>query len=504
MPAETADSSPEILARVRECIARVTRYPLEVLTPEASLEDELGIDSVKLAEIAVVLGRELGLPSKALPRGPDAATIGGIARFATAQLAAQKLASNEPAIAPAPIAPIAPIVAAPAELAERVREVIARVTRYPLQVLTLQADLEDELGIDSVKQAEIAVVLMKELGLPKLSVKPGAVRTIGDVVLAIAKATASAAPSQEQAAPQPARSIVHNVSMPRPVRGRPLEGKVALVTGSGRGIGKTIAEHLANEGATVVVNSFHSREAGEATARAIVDAGGRALHLWGSVAQPEHLDAIFARIDGELGGLDYLVCNASDGFIGPFESIEPKHWDRAFRTNITGTYECARRAAPLMQKRGGGSIVTMSTITSQRYLQDFGCQGVVKAAVESLTRYLAFELAPLGVRANCVCAGPIYGDLINKFPNAAELIARWESMTPGGALCTAEDVALATAFLLGSSALRMTGTTLCVDNGASGQVDGRVKPLLPAARAASSLNGHAPRGGPQQADLARG
>src|SRR5262249_8643982 len=149
---------------------------------------------------------------------------------------------------------------------------------------------------------------------------------------------------------------------------------------------------------------------------------------------------------------------------GPFDRIEPKHWDRAFRTDITGTYECAMRAAPLMRARGGGAIVTMGTITAQRYLQDFGCQGVVKAAVESLTRYLACELAEAGIRANCIAAGPVYGELINKFPGAQQLIARWESMSPGGALCEPRDVAAMAEFLLGPGARRITGATFCVDN----------------------------------------
>jgi NAD(P)-dependent dehydrogenase (short-subunit alcohol dehydrogenase family) len=255
----------------------------------------------------------------------------------------------------------------------------------------------------------------------------------------------------------------------------PFAGKIALVTGSGKGIGKVIAMRLARAGATVVVNSFHSREEGERTAQEILAEGGKALHLWGSVAQEDHLERMFSAIADQLGGLDFLVCNASNGLIGPFDRITPRDWDKAFRTCITGTYECAMRARPLMARRGGGSIVTMSTSMSQRYMHDLGCQGVVKAGVESLTRYLAAELAPEGIRTNCVSAGPVHGELLGMFPDAAGRVARWEAATPGGQLCTADDVADVTELLLGSKTQRVNGAIWVVDAGLSGTVDG----LLP-------------------------
>ena len=225
----------------------------------------------------------------------------------------------------------------------------------------------------------------------------------------------------------------------------------------------------------MVVNSFHSRDEGERTVAELNAAGGKALHVWGSVAQEEHLDRMFATIAEQCGGLDFLVCNASNGLIGPFDRIAPRDWDKAFRTCITGTYECAMRARPLMAARGGGSIVTMSTSMSQRYMHDLGCQGVVKAGVESLTRYLAAELAPEGIRTNCVSAGPVHGELLGMFPDAAARVARWEAATPGGEICTADDVADVTELLLGPKTRRVNGAIWVVDAGLSGTVDG----LLP-------------------------
>ncbi|NOJ92084.1 SDR family oxidoreductase [Corallococcus coralloides] len=471
-----------ILEQVRQCAASVTRYPLDILTEHAQLEDELGIDSVKLAEIAAVIAREFQLPPDRLPRSGKARTLGAIAGAVTEAL------GTEPGPALQVAAPVAPAVAvagakasagAPAtlDLLPRVRAVFARVTRYPEELLTPHADLEDELGIDSVKQAEVMAVLMKELGLgdaPRPSQRLRTMVAIADAARALLPATPPVAEARPRA------PVVHAAPASAPSRTeQPFAGKVALVTGSGKGIGRVIATRLARAGATVVVNSFHSREDGEKTARDIVDAGGKAVHLWGSVAQEEHLERMFAAIHEQMGGLDLLVCNASNGLIGPFDRIAPRDWDKAFRTCITGTYECAMRARPLMAARGGGSIVTMSTSMSQRYMHDLGCQGVVKAGVESLTRYLAAELAPEGIRTNCVSAGPVHGDLLGMFPDAPERVARWESATPGGRLCTADDVADVTELLLGPKTQRVNGAIWVVDAGLSGTVDG----LLPAARA---------------------
>lgn len=456
-----------LLQRIRRCAADVTRYPVDILTADAQLEDELGIDSVKLAEISAVVGREFNIPSERLPRGAQARTLG-----AMADVVARLLADAQPAAVAAPpppapvVAPVASAGLSVADLEARVRAVFARVTRYPEALLTAEADLEDELGIDSVKQAEVMAVLIKELGLTDAPQPSQRLRTISSIC-EMARARLAVTPVREDRAPRQAP----------PPAVLPFAGKVAFVTGSGKGIGKVIAARLASAGATVVVNSFHSRDEGERTVQEIVDAGGKAFHAWGSVAQEEHLDRMFASIEAQFGGLDFLVCNASNGLIGPFDRITPRDWDKAFRTCITGTYECAMRARPLMARRGGGSIVTMSTSMSQRYMHDLGCQGVVKAGVESLTRYLAAELAPEGIRTNCVSAGPVHGELLRMFPDAASRVSRWESATPGGELCTAEDVADVTELLLGPKTRRVNGAIWVVDAGLSGTVDG----LLPGA-----------------------
>ncbi len=382
---------------------------------------------------------------------------------------------------------------------ERVIACLEQVTRYPRAILVPDVDLADGLGIDSIKQVEIALAVEREFKIRYDRSTP--VRTIAEIVRLVDRAlgatTTTTTTAKPAAAPplngvsqaRPAAPVtplpasraapVIAASAPRPSsthdNTRQLAGRVALVTGSGRGLGRTVAELLAQRGATVIVNSFHSRDAGERTAQDIERAGGTAIHLWGSVANDEHVDAMFRQIDEQFGGLDILVCNASDGRIGSFAELTTSDWDRAFRTNVAGHHACAIRAARLMAPRGGGSIVTMSAIGAHHYVQGLGCQGVVKAAVEALTRYLACELAPQAIRANCIAAGPVYGDLLDKLaagdPGA---LHRWEAMTPGGTLCDPLDVARAVAFLASDDAAAINGAVWTVDRGFSAHVDGRL------------------------------
>lgn len=472
---QTLEAS-EILNRIRTSAAAVTRYPLELLTAEASLEEELGVDSVKRAEIAAVVGREFGLPPTLLASA-EVRSLGAAAEIVQRALSSAAVA---PVASPARVSE-SPGAGAPG-LEAHVRSVFARVTRYPEELLTPTADLEDELGIDSVKLAEALAVLGRELGLLQPSVRSQRLRTLSQVCEEVKARLEGEGPVSGRVIELVTATAPRSPESP----GAPFRGKVALVTGSGKGIGKVIATRLAQSGATVVVNSFHSRDEGEQTAQEILAAGGKAIHVWGSVARADHLERMFTTVEKELGGLDFLVCNASNGAIGPFDRLTPDDWDKAFRTCVTGTYESAMRARRLMARRGGGSIVTLSTCLSQRYMRDLGCQGIVKAAVESLTRYLATELALDGVRVNCLSAGFVYGDLLNKFPDAAARISRWEAVTPGARLCTADDVADVTELLLGPKTQRVNGAVWVVDGGLSATVDG----LLPSAASRTDSHTH--------------
>jgi NAD(P)-dependent dehydrogenase (short-subunit alcohol dehydrogenase family) len=250
-----------------------------------------------------------------------------------------------------------------------------------------------------------------------------------------------APPAEAAALPRP-----HTATNGAPRR---FSGKTALVTGSGRGLGKVIAQQLAALGATVVVNSFHSRQRGEQTTEEILATGGQAVHVWGSVAQPSHLDRMFEEIDARFGGLDFLVSNASTGTIGSLKDMPLEYWGRMFQTNVVGLHQAALRAAPLMRRRGGGRIVAISSIGTRLCFDEFGGNGPVKAALESLVRYLAVELGPDSIQVNSVSAGPISGEWLDQFSGRP----RWETLVPRRRFCTELEVAEAVLFLLSNSGM---------------------------------------------------
>jgi NAD(P)-dependent dehydrogenase (short-subunit alcohol dehydrogenase family) len=250
---------------------------------------------------------------------------------------------------------------------------------------------------------------------------------------------------------------------------KPFKGKIVFVSGSGRGIGKEIAVYLANLGAAVIVNSFHSRQRGEDAAAEINSEGGEAIHLWGSMANPTHVNEIFDQIEQRFGAIDFFVSSASNGMLARLEDITVQDWEKAFRTNIVGLHQGALRSSRLMRKRGGGKIITMSSPAAHGYVDYFGCMGAVKAAVESLTRSLAIELAPDNIQVNCVSPGPVYGELLNKWPESDRLIKQWEGNTAYQRLCKAEDVTHFVAYLLSDAVKLFTGSILVMDGGISAQ-----------------------------------
>jgi enoyl-[acyl-carrier protein] reductase III len=487
----------EMTNDVLAVFAQVTRYPLEVLDPEAPLEEELGIDSVKLGEVFAVLRTRYALPDGlALPLD-RLRTIRAIAD-ALAELVAAGgnghggnahggnghggRAPAAIAAAPAAVPPRPPKHGngslEPAAFEAGVREVFAAVTRYPAEILDVRAPLEEELGVDSVKLGEVLAVLRQKYDLPEqLGVPPEELRSIGSIAAALrrylleveaAAVPEPAAPVAPAAGPATPPAAAQSFAALTPAL-RPFSGKVALVTGSGRGLGKDIACYLAELGASVVINSFHSRQQGIDTTMEIRERGGDALHVWGSVAKAEHLDALFGEVEARFGGLDFFVSSASNGMLARLEDVTPEHWEKAFRTNVVGLHQGALRAARLMRRRGGGKIVTLSSPAAHGYVDYFGCMGAVKAAVESLTRSLAVELADDNIQVNCVSPGPVYGELLDKWPESGRLVAQWEANTAYRRLCEARDVSNFVAYLLSEPVKLFTGSVLVIDGGISSQ-----------------------------------
>ncbi|MCB9797317.1 MAG: SDR family oxidoreductase, partial [Alphaproteobacteria bacterium] len=184
----------------------------------------------------------------------------------------------------------------------------------------------------------------------------------------------------------------------------------------------------------------------------------------GSAAQRGHLERIFGEIEQRWGHLDFFINNASNGLIAPLEQVQEEHWERSFGTNVIGLHRGAMLARPLMAKRGGGRILCISTPGAQRVVHHFGCQGPVKAAMESLVRYLAVELGPDNIQVNCISSGPLYGELLGLYPDAERLVPYWESLSTDGRLGTNEQLAELVCFALSPSATRLNGAVITTDN----------------------------------------
>jgi enoyl-[acyl-carrier protein] reductase III len=233
-----------------------------------------------------------------------------------------------------------------------------------------------------------------------------------------------------------------------------------LVTGGSRGIGRAIALRFARDGARrVAIGYLRNDAAAEATAEELRAAGAEPVLVRGNVTSDRVLDAV-----RDLGPLDVLVHNAATGVIRPALETEDKHWDWTLNANARALLSLARATAPSMPPQS--SIVAISSLGAQRVLENYVLVGTSKAALESLVRYLAVELAPRGIRVNAVSGGVVETGALEHFPNREEML-RAGAANPVGRLVSPEDIAGAVAFLCGPDADMVRGQTLVVDGGSS-------------------------------------
>ena len=237
-------------------------------------------------------------------------------------------------------------------------------------------------------------------------------------------------------------------------------GASILVTGGSRGIGKAIALRFATLGAArVAIGYLRSDSAAAETAQELKVLGAKAILVRGNVSSE--------RVHGEvaaLGSLDMLIHNAATGVIRPALETEDKHWDWTLGANARALLALTRVAAPQMP--AGSSIVGISSLGSQRVLENYTLVGASKAALEALVRYLAVELAPRGIRVNAVSAGVVETGALDHFPNR-EAMLELGAQNPVGRLVSPEDVAAAVTFLCSPEAEMVRGQTLVVDGGYS-------------------------------------
>jgi enoyl-[acyl-carrier protein] reductase III len=244
-----------------------------------------------------------------------------------------------------------------------------------------------------------------------------------------------------------------------------LKGKLALVTGSGRGIGRAIALKLASQGTSIVINYFRHRESAEQTARDVEALGVKAEVIRANVGDPAKIDEIFDMIGTKFGRLDILINNAASGVGRPVADIDVKAWEWTMDINARALLLCAQRATKLMEGRGG-KIVSMSSLGSRFALPNYTVVGVSKAALEALTRYLAIELAPLNICVNAVAASAVETEAL-KFYFKEGLVKDTQQSTPAGRMVAPEDVANVVAFLCSEEAFMIRGQTIVIDGGTS-------------------------------------
>lgn len=246
-----------------------------------------------------------------------------------------------------------------------------------------------------------------------------------------------------------------------------LEGRTALVTGSSRGIGRAIALKLGECGADVAVNYVtRDRDAGDVVDR-LRAMGRRAFSMRADVSRLDELGGLFDRVAAEWQTLDIYVNNAIDvASFGPVTRLRPDAWRHTIDSHVTTFLVASQRAAKLMKGRQG-VIVALSSLGARSYVPGYAPIGVGKAAIEALTRYLAMELGPDGIRVNTVSAGPIDTDSLRRFSTFEQMKEASIRHSPGRRMGTPEDVADVVAFLCTEAARWIYGQTLIVDGGFS-------------------------------------
>jgi len=239
------------------------------------------------------------------------------------------------------------------------------------------------------------------------------------------------------------------------------KGASVLVTGGSRGIGREIARRFAELGAgRIAIGYMRNDRAAEEAAAEVEGLGAEVVLVRGNVSSRKVLDQV-----ADLGALDVLVHNAATGVARPAIETEDKHFDWTMSANARALIALSRAAVPSMP--AGSSIVALSSLGAQRVLENYALVGASKAALESIVRHLAVELAPRGIRVNAVSAGVVETDALDAFPNREQMLSWSLGRTPAGRLVEPGDIAGAVCFLCSPDAEMIRGQTIIIDGGFS-------------------------------------
>lgn len=246
---------------------------------------------------------------------------------------------------------------------------------------------------------------------------------------------------------------------------RPLQGKHALITGSGRGIGRGIALALAAQGCAVAIHYARRRDEAAATVAAAAAYGVQTALLRANLRHEAEARRLVEEATAQLGGLEILVANAASGVLKPAALLARKEWEWTMEVNAASVLACVQAALPLMRRVGWGRIITVTSPGSRRVFPQYSMVGISKAALEAMTRYLAVELAPEGIIANCVSPGLVVTGALDVFPMREEMIEHARRNTPAGRLLTPEDIGGVVAWLCSDQAAMIVGQTIEIDGG---------------------------------------
>lgn len=247
-----------------------------------------------------------------------------------------------------------------------------------------------------------------------------------------------------------------------------LKGKVALVTGASRGIGRGIALALAESGADVVVHYARKTGMAQEVVAEIQSMGRRAIAIKANLAEKEKIEAMMDQIEDVFSGCDIFVANAATGGFRPMMETSDRHWDWTMDVNARSILHCVRRLAPRMADRGWGRVVTVTSLGGVRVVPNYSAVGLSKAVVESLTRYLAVELAPKGIIVNAISPGLVETDALSSTHMDVESTLEFvRQRNPARRLVSPRDVGRVAAFLCSDAAEMIVGQTIYVDGGFS-------------------------------------
>lgn len=246
-----------------------------------------------------------------------------------------------------------------------------------------------------------------------------------------------------------------------------LRGKTALVTGASRGIGRACALRLAACGANVAINFLSSKEGAAETVRQVQAFGVQSVAIRADVSDADEIRSAVEFVQERFNGLDIVVSNAAAGGFKPLMQVSPANWDGVLRNNAAPLLWLTQAAAPGMEK-SGGKIIALSSHGSIRAFPNYGAIGASKAALESLMRFLAFELGTSGINFNCVLAGMVATEAVRTMPFSKEILAKsQELMLIKNRELLPENVADVVTFLASPLSDLIQGQTIIVDGGIS-------------------------------------